>query len=113
MEHHAELKDKCDGVETRLDEIASDIREIPFNYKLVDEYTHIDEELSQIYEWYEERKKWFVSYQLEKKLVEDKLNELNKQCKLLNNNVQNIKSQAFSRDRHGGSYSQLQNIQHP
>ena len=56
MESHAELKDKCDGLETRLDEIAADIRDLPFNYKLVEKYHSIDEDVQKLYEWYDSMK---------------------------------------------------------
>ncbi len=42
MENHAEIKDKCDGLETRLDEIAVDIRDLLFDYKIVETYSAID-----------------------------------------------------------------------
>jgi hypothetical protein len=44
MESHAEIKDKCDGLDSRMDEIAADIRDLPFDYKIVEKYSHIDEE---------------------------------------------------------------------
>ena len=113
METHAEIKDKCDGLESRMDEIAADIRDLPFDYKIVEKYSHIDEEIQKIYEWYENKKKLLQDYLNEKEIIENKLKELNVHSKCLNNSVQNLKSQAFSRARHGGSYSQLQNIQHP
>jgi hypothetical protein len=56
MENHAEIKDKCDGLETRLDEIAADIRDLPFNYKTVEVYSEIDGEIHEIYEWYDSAK---------------------------------------------------------
>ena len=113
MENHAEIKDKCDGLETRLDEIADDIRHLPFDYKLVDKYTNIDEEIHEIYEWYDNMKGLIKRYLAEKGVIEKRLGDLDKRSKELNNNVQNLKLQAFSRAQHGGSYSQLPNNQHP
>jgi chromosome segregation ATPase len=113
MENHAEIKDKCDGLETRLDEIADDIRHLPFDYKLVDKYTNIDEEIHEIYEWYDNMKDLIKRYLAEKSVIEKRLVDLDKRSKELNNNVQNLKLQAFSRAQHGGSYSQLPNNQHP
>src|SRR6056300_1713814 len=104
MESHAELKDKCDGLETRLDEIAADIRDLPFDYKLVEKYHSIDEDVQKLYEWYEGMKKLFKRYSQEKIVVEKKLQELDKRTKFLNNEVQNIKLQKFSRDRHAYEY---------
>lgn len=113
MENHAEIKDKCDGLESRMDEIATDIRDLPFDYKIVEKYSHIDEELQQIYEWYDEKKELLLEYLRQKEIIENKIKELNTQSKHLNNSVQNLKSQAFSHAQRGGLYSQLQNIQHP
>jgi len=113
MESHAELKDKCDGLETRLDEIAADIRDLPFDYKLISKYKDIDEDLQRLYEWYDKMKKVLQRYSQEKVLVEEKLKELNKKTKFLNNDVQSLKLQEFSHDQHGGSYSQLHHIQRP
>ena len=113
MENHSEIKDKCDGLETRLDEIAADIRDLPFDYKIVETYTSIDDEVYQIYEWYENAKETIQRYMKEKAAIERRLGELDKVSKSLNNTVQNLKLQEFSRVRHGGSYSQLPNTQHP
>ena len=113
MENHAEIKDNCDGLETRLDEIASDIRNLPFDYKLVDIYSNIDGELYDIYEWYDSAKDTIQRYLKEKEAIERRLKELDVHTKSLNNHVQNLKLQEFSRVRHGGSYSQLPSNQHP
>jgi chromosome segregation ATPase len=113
MESHAEIKDRCDGLETRLDEIAADIRDIPFNYRVVDIYSNIDEEIHQIYEWYDSMKVIIKRYLKEKDAIERRLQDLDAHSKSLNNLVQNLKLQVFSRDRHGGSYSQLPDNQHP
>ena len=113
MENHAEIKDLCNGIDTRLNEIASDIRDIPFNYKLVDQYSHIDEDLYQIYEWYEHNKIMIDTYIKEKVAIEEKIKEIDTATRHLNNMIQNTKSQVFSRDRHGGSYSQLPDSQRP
>jgi septation ring formation regulator EzrA len=104
MESHAELKDKCDGLETRLDEIAADIRDLPFDYKLVEKYHSIDEDVQKLYEWYNSMKKLFKRYSQEKVVVENKLQELETKTKFLNNEVQNLKLQEFSRDRHAYEY---------
>lgn len=104
MESHAELKDKCDGLETRLDEIAADIRDLPFDYKLVEKYHSIDEDVQKLYEWYDSMKKLFKRYSQEKIVVEKKLQELDKRTKFLNNEVQNLKLQEFSRGQHAYEY---------
>jgi len=111
-ELHAEIKDKCDGLETRLDEIAADIRDLPFDYRLVDRYTTIDEEMNEIQEWYEKSKEVIQRYLNEREAVENRLQQLDIHSKTLNNEVQNLKLQAFSRGQHGGSYSRLYDSQH-
>ena len=99
MDNHAEIKDKCDGLETRLDEIAADIRDLPFDYKLVEKYHNIDEDINKLYEWYDSMKKILKQYSREKLIVEKKLQELDKKTKFLNNEVQTLKLQEFSRDQ--------------
>ena len=104
MENHAEIKDKCDGLETRLDEIATDIRDLPFDYKLVEKYKSIDEDIQKLYEWYDGMKKMLKKYLEEKDIVENKLKELDTKTKFLNNMVQSLKLQEFSRDQHAYDY---------
>ena len=104
MENHAEIKDKCDGLETRLDEIAANIRDLPFDYKLIEKYTDIDNDIHKLYEWYDGMKKMLKKYLEEKDLVENKLKELDTKTKFLNNVVQSLKLQEFSRDQHAYDY---------
>jgi septation ring formation regulator EzrA len=110
MEDHAEVKDRCIGLETRLDEIASDIRNLPFNYKLVEKYSNIDENVQEIHDWYEKNKIILENYMEEKSIIDAKLRDLEKSTKFLNHETQNIKmSPSMSIKRHGGSCSQLLN----
>ena len=104
MENHAEIKDKCDGLETRLDEIATNIRDLPFDYKLIERYTDIDNDIHKLYEWYDGMKKMLKKYLEEKDIVENKLKELDTKTKFLNNTVQSLKLQEFSRDQHAYDY---------
>ena len=104
MESHAELKDKCDGLETRLNEIAADIRDLPFDYKLIEKYHDIDKDVQKLYEWYDGMKKVIKKYIDEKDIVENKLRELDTKTKFLNNHVQNLKLQKFSHDQHAYDY---------
>ena len=113
MESHAEIKDKCDGLDTRLEELAVDIRDLPTNYKLISKYNNIDEDLQKLYDWYHTMKDVLKQYTQEKQIVEAKLEQLDTSTKSLNNEVQNLKLQEFSHDQHGGSYSQLPRIQRP
>jgi hypothetical protein len=104
MENHAEIKDKCDGLETRLDEIVANIRDLPFDYKLIEKYTDIDNDIHKLYEWYDGMKKMLKKYLEEKDIVENKLKELDTKTKFLNNTVQSLKLQEFSRDQHAYDY---------
>jgi chromosome segregation ATPase len=113
MDNHAEIKDKCDGLDTRLEELAADIRELPTQYKLISKYNNIDDDLQKLYDWYHTMKDVLKQYTQEKQIVEAKLEQLDTQTKSLNNEVQNLKLQEFSHDQHGGSYSQLPRIQRP
>jgi archaellum component FlaC len=113
MDNHAEIKDKCDGLDTRLEELAGDIRDLPTNYKLISKYNNIDDDLQKMYDWYHTMKDVLKQYTQEKQIVEAKLEQLDTQTKSLNNEVQNLKLQEFSHDQHGGSYSQLPRIQRP
>jgi spore coat polysaccharide biosynthesis predicted glycosyltransferase SpsG len=106
MENHVDIKDLCDGIDTRLNEIAGDIRDIPFDYKLVDKYSHIDEDLYQIYEWYDRNKIMIDTYIKEKVAIEEKIKEIDRSTRHLNNMIQNTKSQPHT-VRRGGSLSQL------
>jgi|SRR6056300_704320 predicted nuclease with TOPRIM domain len=100
MESHAEIKDKCDDLETRLDELAVDIRDLPFKYSLIEKYTAIDEEMYEIYKWYEEMRDVIKRYEQEKPVIEERLQKMLCDSKTLNNEVQNLKLQIFSHDQH-------------
>ena len=109
-ELHAEIKDKCGSLDTRLDEIGEDLRNISFNYKLIDQYGSIDQEVAKVYQWYDKNKKiikklnkWVTKYQNEKSMIEETLSNLELKTKQLNNTVQNIKLQEFSRGQHEDS----------
>lgn len=94
MENHAEIKDRCEHLESRLEQLASDIRDIPFSYKLVEYYTSIDEELFQTCEWYEKNKEMLRRYESEREKHLKILGHLDTNLKKLDNEVQNTKSQA-------------------
>lgn len=113
MDNHVEIKDRCDSLDTRLEELAADIRDLPTDYKLTSKYNDIDDDLQKMYDWYHRMKDMLKQYSQEKCIVEAKLEELKARSKSLNNEVQNLKLREFSHDRHGGSYSQLHHIQHP
>ena len=38
IEDHAEFKDACQELETRIDEISDDLRKLPTDYKMIGQY---------------------------------------------------------------------------
>jgi len=90
-ESHAEIKDVCDDIQNKLDEIAVDIRELPFNYNIIEEYSGIDHEVYEIYEWYEKNKQLLEKYESEKNAINMRLKELERYTQFLNHKVQNFK----------------------
>ena len=101
-----EFKDACLGLDVRSEEIAVDLRDLPTDYKLAERYMEIDQEIYEMLEWYERVKK-------ERLEMEERLKRTDRDLKFLNNDVQRVKLREFSRARHGGSYSQLRQNQHP
>lgn len=101
-----EFKDVCQDLDVRIEELAVDLRDLPTDYKLAERYMDIDQEIYEMFEWYKKTRK-------EKIQMEERLHRVSRNLKLLNNEVQNIKLQEFSRAQRGGSYSQLHQIQHP
>lgn len=101
-----EFKDECQNLEVRIEEMAVDLRELPTDYKLAERYTELDQEVYEMMEWYKKVKQ-------EKKWMEERLERADKELRFLNNDIQRLKLREFSRARHGGSYSQLHQNQHP
>lgn len=112
MEHHAEIKDRCDDLDTRIEDMCNDIQQVRVNYKLIDQCYDIDRQVREIYDWYDYRKELLKQYECERKIALEKLKALDAKSKVLNNTIQNIKSQASFRDRHAVSYSQLRDSPH-
>lgn len=100
-----EFKDKCQGLEVRLEEVASDLQDLPTDYKLAERYANIDQEVYEMLQWYEHVKR-------ERVFMERRLREVDHTLRMLNNDVQSLKLREFSRVQHGGSYSQLSQIPH-
>lgn len=88
-----EFKDRCQDLEVRAEELAADLRELPTDYKLAERYTDIDQEIYDMMKWYEQIKK-------ERKIMEERLQYIEREMKLLNNDVQNFKLREFSRNHH-------------
>ena len=88
-----EFKDRCQDLEVRAEELAADLRELPTDYKLAERYTDIDQEIYDMMKWYEQIKK-------ERKIMEERLQYIEREMKLLNNDVQNFKLREFSKNHH-------------
>lgn len=100
-----EFKDECQNLEVRIEEMAVDLRELPTDYKLAERYNELDQEVYEMMEWYKKLKQ-------EKKWIEERLKHTEKEIEFLNNDIQRLKLQEFSRAQHGGSYSQLPQSRH-
>ena len=48
LEDHAEFKDACQDLETRIDEISDDLRNLPTDYKMIGQYSDIDKEIIEV-----------------------------------------------------------------
>jgi len=96
-EQHAEIKDTCRGLQTCIDEMAEDLRTLPTDYKIAERYMDIDDELTEIHEWYEKKRKILLRYERERMVINKKLSNLDADIRSLNNDVQNFKLLVFSR----------------
>ena len=92
-----EFKDSCCDLDTRIEEIAVDLRDLPTDYKLAERYTQIDQEIYEMYEWYERVKK-------ERIQMEERMRRVSENLRDLDNDVNRFKLREFSRARHGGSF---------
>jgi chromosome segregation ATPase len=113
---HAEFKDTCQELETRIDEIAVDLRNLPTDYKLAEKYADIDREICEVSEWYDTKKREIINihkrYWNERNVMEARVSKINDDLKKFNNQVQTLKLREFSHAQHGGSYSQLSPFLH-
>jgi hypothetical protein len=89
--------DVCHELDTFSQEIATDLRELPVDYKLTERYAGLDQEVYDLYCWHDEKKRIFDQYKRERKVMDDKVKRLKGELKLLKNDVQTIKSQESSR----------------
>ena len=92
-----EFKDSCCDLDTRIEEIAVDLRDLPTDYKLAERYTQIDQEIYEMHKWYERVKK-------ERIQMEERLRRVSENLQDLDNDVNRFKLREFSRARHGGSF---------
>jgi hypothetical protein len=95
-----EFKDACHGLDVRSEEIAADLRDLPTDYKLAERYMNIDQEIYEMFRWYEKIKG-------ERKKMEQRIKRVDRDLRFLNNDVQRLKLREFSHAQRGGSYSQL------
>ena len=116
IDAHAEFKDTCQELETRIDEIAVDLRDLPTDYKLAEKYADIDREICEVSEWYDTKKREIINihkrYWKERNAMEVRVSKINDDLKKFNNQVQTLKLREFSHAQHGGSYSQLSPFPH-
>jgi chromosome segregation ATPase len=116
IDAHAEFKDTCQELETRIDEIAVDLRNLPTDYKLAEKYADIDREICEVSEWYDTKKQELIDfhkrYWKERNAMEARAYKINDDIKKFNNQVQTLKLREFSHAQHGGSYSQLSPFLH-
>jgi len=98
LEDHAELKDKCQMLCTKANELANDMKEIEdIDMKIYSLFYEIDAEITSIYEWYEKYRKLFKRYSKDKDRIIEKIQTLDDYLKYVNNEVQNLKLREFSR----------------
>ena len=96
FEQHAEFRDKYQDLNAKIDEIAADLSTITLEHKLAEQYTDIDQEIYELYLWYDEKKKMFENYMRERLEQEEKIKKITKKIKILNNDVQNARLLEFS-----------------
>ena len=101
-----EFKDACQGLVVQCDEIVEDMKRLSTDYKLAERYMDIEQEIYDMLEWYENVRR-------ERKHMDEKLSKIDKDIRVLNNDVQNLKLLEFSRAQHGASYSQLYQNRRP
>ena len=98
LEDHAELKDKCQMLCTKANELANDMKDIEdIDMKIYNLFYEIDAEIMSIYEWYEKYRKVFKRYSKDKDRIIEKIQTLDDYLKYVNNEVQNLKLREFSR----------------
>jgi len=95
-----ELHDACQDLDVKMEEIALDLSDFQTNYKLAERYIDIDRQIHELFDMYNHIKNY-------KKSMVLKLQNVTKEIRKLDNEVNSLKLQEFSHAQHGGSYSQL------
>ena len=101
-----EIKYGCLNLGVRAEDVAIILRELPTDYVFAERYTKIDREIEEILNWYNTAK-------CQKEIMEGRLKQIEHNLKILEKDVEEFKLQELSHVRHGGSYSQLPQIQRP
>ena len=97
LEDHAELKDRCQMLHTKANEMANDMKEIEnIDMKIYSLFYEVDTEIMSIYEWYEKYRKIFKRYSKDKDRIIEKMQTLDDCLKYINNEVQSLKLREFS-----------------
>jgi uncharacterized coiled-coil DUF342 family protein len=97
FEQHAEFRDKYNELNMKIDEIAEDLNAVTMEYTLTERYNDIDQEIYELYLWYDEKKKMFEKYMRERMEQEEKIIKITKKINTLNNEVQSARLREFSR----------------
>lgn len=97
IEEHTKFRDKYQELNAKADEIAADLSTVTTEYELAEKYTDIDQEIYELYLWYDEKKKMFEQYLRERQEQEEKIVRLTRKMKALNTDVQNARLRAIYR----------------
>ena len=101
-----EIKYGCLNLGMRAEDVAIILRELPTDYVFAERCVEIDREIEEILNWYNTAK-------CQKEIMEGRLKQIEHNLKILEKDVEEFKLQELSHVRHGGSYSQLPQIQRP
>ena len=98
LEQHMEFKDTCQDLDAHINEITVKLQTLPIeDYKIIERYTGLDEEMNDVIEWYENKRNEIIlfcnKYDFEKKLMGVKLSRMEDTLQILDNDVEQIKSQ--------------------
>jgi len=98
LEQHTEFKDTCQDLDAHINEITVKLQTLPIeDYKIIERYTGLDEEMNDVIEWYENKRNEIIlfcnKYDFEKKLMGVKLSRMEDTLQILDNDVEQIKSQ--------------------
>lgn len=91
FKEHAEMRDKYLELNKKIDRIAAFLNTVPNEDKLAAQYTDIDQEIYELYVWYDENKKLFEKYTREKREQDEKIIKINEKINMLNSKIKSIK----------------------